>query len=75
MEKKKNTTSKQLTKKTESENEKLFEDFLRIYEEKKKQWKKVDEENAKMKEKKEKEKEEVINYLFSLKKRERKKNF
>ena len=75
LEKKKNTTSKQLTKKTESENEKLFEDFLRIYEEKKKQWKKVDEENAKMKEKKEKEKEEVINYLFSLKKRERKKNF
>ena len=75
LEKKRNITNKHLTKKNESENEKLFEDFLRIYEEKKKQWKKVDEENAIMKEKKEKEKEEVINYLFSLKQREHKKHF
>ena len=57
-------------KKYESISKHLIEILKMIY-----GWKKVDEENAKMKEKKEKEKEEVINYLFSLKKRERKKKF
>ena len=59
-----------------SENEKIFGDFLRIYEDKKNQWKKVDEENERKRLEKEKEKEEVMNYLFSLKQsKPKKKNF
>jgi len=49
-----------------NENEKLLEDFQKIYEEKKILWKKEDEEKEKMKLAKKKEKQEIINFLFNL---------
>ena len=66
---------KKLTKikNEENENEKIFEDFKKIYEQKKILWKKIDEENAKKKAKKEKDKEDVINYLFSIERNKSKK--
>ena len=73
-EQKRSILPKKLTKiKTDNENEKIFEDFKKIYEQKKMLWKKIDEENAKKKEKEEKDKEDVINYLLSVERNKSKK--
>ena len=74
-EQKRSILPKKLTKikTSENKNEKIFEDFKKIYEQKKILWKKIDEENAKKKEKKEKDKEDVINYLFSVERKKSKK--